>query len=57
MPVCKVKLKEKSWAEKIRKEFGYLRREGKTMRGGVFVLISVTLATRVRLTILWALTK
>ena len=48
-------MKEKGWAEKIRKEFGKMRREGKTVRGGIFIANSMTLATRVRLEILRAM--
>ena len=55
VPVCEVKMKEKGWAEKIRKEFGKLRKEGKTVKGGVFIANSVTLATRVRLEVLRAM--
>ena len=57
VPVCEVKMKEKGWAEKIRKEFGKLRKEGKTTRGGIFIANSVTLATRVRLEVLRAMAK
>ena len=57
VPVCEIKMKEKGWAEKIRKEFGKMRREGKTVKGGVFVANSVTLATRVRLEVLRAMAK
>jgi hypothetical protein len=57
VPVCEVKMKEKGWAERIRKEFGKMRREGKTVRGGIFIANSVTLATRVRLEILRAMAK
>ena len=57
VPVCEVKMKEKGWAEKIRKEFGRLRKEGKTVKGGVFIANSVTLATRVRLEVLRAIAK
>ena len=57
VPVCEVKMKEKGWAEKIRKEFGKLRKEGKTVKGGVFIANSVTLATRVRLEVLRAMAK
>ena len=55
VPVCEVKMKEKVWADKIRKEFGKFRREGKVVGGGVFVANSVTLATRVRLEVLRAI--
>ena len=57
VPVCEVKMKEKGWAEKIRKEFGKLRKEGKTVKGGIFIANSVTLATRVRLEVLRAMAR
>ena len=57
VPVCEVKMREKTWAEKIRKEYGKLRKEGKTIGGGVFIANSVTLATRVRLEVLKAIGK
>jgi hypothetical protein len=57
VPVCEVKMREKTWAAKIRKEYGKLRKDGKTVVGGVFIANSVTLATRVRLEVLKAIGK
>ena len=57
VPVCEVKMREKTWAEKIRKEFGKLRKEGRTVGEGIFIANSVTLATRVRLEVLRAIGK
>ena len=37
VPVCEVKMREKTWAAKIRKEYGKLRKDGKTVIGGVFI--------------------
>ena len=56
IPMCEVKMKEKEWAQKIRKEYGRKRKEGIDF-GRLFVANSVTQATRVRLEILKAIAK
>ena len=56
IPMCEVKMKDKEIAQKIRREFGKLRKEGK-LTGRLFISNSVTLATRVRLEILRAVAK
>ena len=56
IPMCEVKMKEKEWAQKIRKEYGRKRKEG-TDFGRLFLANSVTQATRVRLEILKAIAK
>ena len=54
LPVCEVKMKEREWALKVRKEFGKQKKEGK-VEGKFFVANVVTLATKVRLEILRAI--
>ena len=56
VPVCEVKFKDREGAQKMRKEYGKLRKEGK-IDNGVFIANCVTLGTRVRLEILKAIAK
>ena len=51
IPMCEVKMRDKEIAQKVRRKFGKLRKEGK-LTGRHFISNSVTLATRVRLEIL-----
>ena len=56
VPACEVKIKDREFAVKIRKEYGRLRKEGK-LEGRVFVANCVTLGTRVRMEVLKAIGK
>ena len=56
VPACEVKIKDREFAVKIRKEYGRLRKEGK-LQGRVFVANCVTLGTRVRMEVLKAIGK
>ena len=56
IPLCEVKMKERDWAIKVRREFGKLKRLGK-IEGNLHVVNNMTLATRVRLEILKGITK
>ena len=53
VPTCEVRMKEREWALKLRREFGKQKKEGK-IEGRSFVANVVTLATKVRLEILRA---
>ena len=54
--MCEVKINEKEWAQKIRREYG-LKWKGGNDFGRLFVANSVTQATQVRLEVLKAITK
>ena len=56
VPACEVKIKDREFAQKIRKEYGRLRKEGK-LEGRVFVANCVTLGTRVRMEVLKAIAR
>jgi hypothetical protein len=56
VPACEVKIKDREFALKMRKEYGRLRKEGK-LEGRVFVANCVTLGTRVRMEVLKAIGK
>ena len=48
VPICEVRMKEREWALKVRREFGKQKKEGK-IQGRFLVANVVTLATKVRL--------
>ena len=56
IPLCEVRFKSREMAVKIRREFGKKKKDGKDF-GRVAIFNSVTLATRVRIEILWAIAK
>ena len=56
IPLCEVKFKNRDIAIKIRREFAAQKKGGKDF-GRLAVFNSVTLATRVRIEVLWALAK
>ena len=56
IPLCEVRFKTREMAIKIRRDFGKKKKEGKDF-GRVAIFNSVTLATRVRIEILWAIAK
>ena len=56
IPLCEVRFKSREMAIKIRREFGKRKKEGKEF-GKIAIFNSVTLATRVRIEILWAIAK
>ena len=55
MPLCEVRLKSRDLALKIRKEFA--GKENGVDFGRLGIINSVTLASRVRNEVLWAVTK
>ena len=56
IPLCEVRFKTREMAIKIRRDFGKKKKEGKDF-GRIAIFNSVTLATRVRIEILWAIAK
>ena len=56
IPLCEVKFKSRDIAIKIRREFAAKKKGGKDF-GRLAVFNSVTLATRVRIEVLWAIAK
>jgi hypothetical protein len=56
IPLCEVKFKNRDIAIKIRREFAAKKKGGKDF-GRLAVFNSVTLATRVRIEVLWAIAK
>ena len=56
VPVCEIKFRDRESAQKIRREFGKQRKEGR-IDSGVFIANCVTLGTRVRLEVLKAIAR
>ena len=56
IPLCEVRFKSREMAIKIRRDFA-AKKKGGTEFGRIAIFNSVTLATRVRIEILWALAK
>ena len=56
IPLCEVRFKSREMAIKIRREFA-AKKKGGTDFGRIAIFNSVTLGTRVRIEILWALAK
>ena len=56
IPLCEVRFKSRETAIKVRKEFAAKKKGGKDF-GRIAIFNSVTLSTRVRIEILWAMAK
>ena len=56
IPLCEVRFKSRDTAIKVRKEFAAKKKGGKDF-GRIAIFNSVTLSTRVRIEILWAMAK